>query len=957
MAAPTLTSVRTDLREQEAELARLDGGPGPSGGATSPTTWAAWQTRNKGVTARLKALGKPLPVPVPPPPPVEPPPTPSPPVPIPPPAPVEPPEPAGRIPEITTAYGGRPAIVPQPYIDAVALEAHDPIHHPGLGPYTIDALKNGRWSDPATWNGARIPGDGDKVNCGNFHILYDVESDAKIEAIHVGGTGTFEVDTKRDTRLWIDTYFAHGKTIVGQLGDRMPESATPGKARFEVVFWKAQDPGATVRLGWVCMGPTRMASVRKADKLASDVTIPAGATGAVLANLPKANWRVGDEVLIVSTEWAGTNGVDPHYTGPTKIAKPTFRSGMSQTTGFMKTQSEVRRIAAIAGDALSFDAPLAFAHNLYTRTNAKTGRTATMRPVVANLSRPILLRSEVASPRASRAHSMFMHSDDCHIEGVRFLNMGRTDTNPSLTVPNAGPILTDSAGLPIADPTNIRGRYPCHIHGTGPFLGRRQARVKFCVVDAPPAEVPVPGWAFTHHNSRASFEHNIAFNFRGAGLVAELGNEIGQWLDNLMVWGRGDGFASEDWGSRQEGLQNHNGHQGVAYDCQARQLLCQGNLFADVHLGWIYHQQDPEGQTKRIPDHLSLRLGHPLAPIDTTEQPAIPDFYRNCGWGARKAFVVGHRARTWRWDQTPSLFKECHFVNCKSRAFDAFNYTFNYFFVDCWWHGIAGSGVALNMGTMVWTFSFLGMMLDGFATGYQDGGSGFNFEGVMVDTDFGTVKTLFVQGGYTVGGTATAPADLTKHPYAKTYASFTDLGPVPTDTLARQYRLRTWRDLNSKTDLPDKDGPLPAGSGAVDPGLATPKPYFVLDPGCDLTLTPYSQVAISGTVVDAVGARLWPSSGSWSGSTTQNYLNVKPMRSNLLAAPLVVERNGCFLDGAVWKTRAWFSTIDRSTGDYIQWSVDFALSGFTPAFLAANTVVPAAPELPLKPEATPLLAA
>ena len=82
---------------------------------------------------------------------------------------------------------------------------------------------------------------------------------------------------------------------------------------------------------------------------------------------------------------------------------------------------------------------------------------------------------------------------------------------------------------------------------------------------AAPGQVPQPGWAIVHHGARAAIERCVVYNVRGAGIVSELGNEIGQWIDNVVAWARGDGFAF-DWGFRLEQNQNHNGHAN--YDGQ-----------------------------------------------------------------------------------------------------------------------------------------------------------------------------------------------------------------------------------------------------------------------------------------------------------------------------------------------------------------------------------------------------
>src|SRR5258706_16319676 len=67
---------------------------------------------------------------------------------------------------------------------------------------TFDARSahSGRWSDPNTWAGKRVPQAGDRVQirAGNV-VTYDVVSTQALRMVHVAGTLTFARD--RSTRL------------------------------------------------------------------------------------------------------------------------------------------------------------------------------------------------------------------------------------------------------------------------------------------------------------------------------------------------------------------------------------------------------------------------------------------------------------------------------------------------------------------------------------------------------------------------------------------------------------------------------------------------------------------------------------------------------------------------------------------------------------------------------------
>src|ERR1043166_8378276 len=60
--------------------------------------------------------------------------------------------------------------------------------------------KSGPWSAPATWAGGKVPGAGAMVHIRPGHtVVYDVDSEAVIRTINLGGALTFARD--KNTRL------------------------------------------------------------------------------------------------------------------------------------------------------------------------------------------------------------------------------------------------------------------------------------------------------------------------------------------------------------------------------------------------------------------------------------------------------------------------------------------------------------------------------------------------------------------------------------------------------------------------------------------------------------------------------------------------------------------------------------------------------------------------------------
>src|SRR5436305_14153889 len=64
----------------------------------------------------------------------------------------------------------------------------------------IRSVNSGPWSAAATWDGGQVPSAGARVLIRPGHVVtYDVDSNAAIRAVQVGGTLTFARD--RDTLL------------------------------------------------------------------------------------------------------------------------------------------------------------------------------------------------------------------------------------------------------------------------------------------------------------------------------------------------------------------------------------------------------------------------------------------------------------------------------------------------------------------------------------------------------------------------------------------------------------------------------------------------------------------------------------------------------------------------------------------------------------------------------------
>ena len=201
--------------------------------------------------------------------------------------------------------------------------------------------------------------------------------------------------------------------------------------------------------------------------------------GSILAK----GWAQGDEVLL-----------------------PATRFERSRRLG-----NETRTLSAINGQRIIFDSPLEFNHKRVL------GRPLTL----ANLSSNIVIRSAVPHEINKRGQVMVMKDGvdgqccQTTISGVRFQSLGRTDKARQLSARNQNMM------------------YGVHFHLCGTSQGRTAHVVQDSVL------VDSPGWGFVNHGSEVSFSGNVAYDFTGAGFVAEAGHERGEFIGNLAVGGRG----------------------------------------------------------------------------------------------------------------------------------------------------------------------------------------------------------------------------------------------------------------------------------------------------------------------------------------------------------------------------------------------------------------------------------
>jgi cell migration-inducing and hyaluronan-binding protein len=269
----------------------------------------------------------------------------------------------------------------------------------------------GRWSDAATWPDGRVPGAGDKVGIpAGKHVVLDVTPPA-LGSLTIDGKLSFA--DNRDLELTTEWILLHGELEIGTQARPHTRKATitlTNNVKDEDVGGMAgANPADRVDRGILLMGGTLSLHGDRTNswtKLAS--TANAGSTSIQVLNAK--DWRVGDEIVLASTDF------DPR-------------------------QAERRTIAAIRGNTITLDRKLDYMHF------GKITFDVDERGEVGLLTRNIKLQASADAAEAPfyGGHVMAMGASKMFVEGVEFNRMGQ-----NLTL----------------------ARYPIHWHLVGDAMGQ-----------------------------------------------------------------------------------------------------------------------------------------------------------------------------------------------------------------------------------------------------------------------------------------------------------------------------------------------------------------------------------------------------------------------------------------------------------------------------------------------------
>src|SRR5690606_16091602 len=245
------------------------------------------------------------------------------------------------------------------------------------------AVQATRWSDPATWPNRKVPGAGDKVVIAkDQHVILDV-SPPVLGGLSIDGKLTFSDDT--DLELVTEWIMLHGELEIGTEARPHTRNATitfVDNVPNEDVMGGMGDRGIMISGGTLNLHGDRTHTWTKLS-----ATAPAGAT--TIEVLDASGWRVGDEIVLASTDY------DPR-------------------------QAERRTITAISGNTITLDKPLEYMHF------GKITFDVDERGEVGLLTRNIKIQaSEDAAQSYFGGHVMAMPSSKMYVSGVEFNLMGQ----------------------------------------------------------------------------------------------------------------------------------------------------------------------------------------------------------------------------------------------------------------------------------------------------------------------------------------------------------------------------------------------------------------------------------------------------------------------------------------------------------------------------------------------------
>lgn len=319
-----------------------------------------------------------------------------------------------------------------------------------------------KWSDPAAWGGTLPQAGATVIIPSNRYIVLDVSPPA-LKGLQIDGALVFD---DKDLNLTADWIMVHG-------GGRLEIGRTdrPYTNRATITLTGAASDESVMGMGTKVLGVMGGSLDLHGEQNRTSwtrltATAAKGANQIIVQDA--SGWRVGDRIVIASTDF------DP-------------------------AQAENLTIAAIAGNTITLEKPLAFMHF------GQVTNGVDQRGEVGLLSRNIVIRGDDPSATSGfGGHLMVMSGSAARIDGVEFRRMGQKDR---------------------------LARYPIHFHlnGDNPTSFVKDASIwetfNRCIT--------------VHGTNKLLIQSNVSYNTIGHCYFLEDGAETGNRFEtNLAVWTR-----------------------------------------------------------------------------------------------------------------------------------------------------------------------------------------------------------------------------------------------------------------------------------------------------------------------------------------------------------------------------------------------------------------------------------
>jgi cell migration-inducing and hyaluronan-binding protein len=254
------------------------------------------------------------------------------------------------------------------------------VHAQGVGAPAAGAT---RWSDPATWPNQKVPAAGDKVTIArDRNVILDVTTPA-LGGVTIDGKLSF-ADTA-DVELTTEWIMLHGELAIGTESRPHTRKATitlTDNVKGEDVMAGMGDRGIMLSGGTLNLHGS---TTHTWTKLAAT----ANASATSIRVLDAKGWKVGDEIVLASTDY------DPR-------------------------QAERRTITAIRGNSVTLDKPLEYMHF------GKITFGVDERGEVGLLTRNIRIQASAdAEQTYFGGHIMAMPTSRMYVSGVELNRMGQ----------------------------------------------------------------------------------------------------------------------------------------------------------------------------------------------------------------------------------------------------------------------------------------------------------------------------------------------------------------------------------------------------------------------------------------------------------------------------------------------------------------------------------------------------